>query len=52
MKDSSKKKQKAVMQLFALQLARKIKTRMIKVREANFRMMKVRATKTRAMKRE
>ena len=41
-----------LLQLFALQLARKTKTRMIKVREANFRMMKVRATKTRAMKRE
>ena len=41
-----------LLQLFGLQLARKIKTRMIKVREANFRMMKVRATKTRGMKRE
>ena len=41
-----------LLQLFALQLARKTKTRMIKVREANFKMMKVRATKTRAMKRE
>ena len=41
-----------LLKLFTLQLARKTKTRMIKVREANFRMMKVRATKTRAMKRD